>query len=442
MERYYSHPDKVITPEMIDAMATQDCPADEKNKIVVATLCAPVSMVLGSENQIALINFYQEAGDENLQHAQTAMYVQALWEQNWSLIRFYSMMNILQFVLLSFTIVFAPMDYYMLAADAIFSSVMLALEFRQMKAQGWKAYFSDPYNYLDLFSNISIVMTGINRVRLGKDLYRSDLRKLMLIIGVMLLGLRAMSQLRIFKSFRILIELIKQVILDMSYFLAILFIIIFLMSIVQGLYFVDTIAEKSAIRDNLLQNIGDFYLTMMGENPEGEISALRWLIYILFTVLVNIVALNLLIAILSNTYDIVMAQLDATHLKTKVAILDEVSDLLVWNRGANDLQYLHFAYYSFENLTPNKKQNEWEGRVRVMLNEMKEIKNAAKMIREDNELQNQQLYKKNDQQMVQIERIESKLQSEIEDFKEDLLSQFRTLMEEQKKFFNDKAGQL
>lgn len=97
------------------------------------------------------------------------------------------------------------MDYYMLAADAIFSTVMLSLEFRQMKAQGWKAYFSDPYNYLDLFSNISIIATGINRVRLGNDLYRSDLRKLMLIIGVMLLGLRAMTQMRIFKSFRILI---------------------------------------------------------------------------------------------------------------------------------------------------------------------------------------------------------------------------------------------
>lgn len=172
----------------------------------------------------------------------------------------------------------------------------------------------------------------------------------------------------------------------MSYFLAILMIIIFLMSIVQGLYFVEGIEDATKVRDNLLFNIGDFYLTMMGENPEGDISALRWLIYILFTILVNIVALNLLIAILSNTYDIVMAQLDATHLKTKVAILDEISDLLVWNRHHNDLQYLHFAYYSFENLTPNKQQNEWEGRVRVMLNEMKDIKNAAKLIHEENEL--------------------------------------------------------
>ena len=40
--------------------------------------------------------------------------------------------------------------------------------------------------------------------------------------------------------------------------------------------------------------------------------------------------------------------------------------------------------------------------------------------------------------MVQIERIESKLQSEIEDFKENLLYDFRDMMEEQKAAFEEK----
>lgn len=43
---------------------------------------------------------------------------------------------------------------------------------------------------------------------------------------------------------------------------------------------------------------------MTGENPYGDsMTGSHWLIYIFFFIMVIIVALNLLIAILSNTYD-------------------------------------------------------------------------------------------------------------------------------------------
>lgn len=90
--------------------------------------------------------------------------------------------------------------------------------------------------------------------------------------------------------------------------------------------------------------------------------------------------MNLLIAILSNTYDKVMATLDATHFTTKVEILDEIQDLMFWNRGQNELKYLHFVQYAFEDLNPNSNGDEFEGRIRVMLSQLTEVKDACRAI--------------------------------------------------------------
>jgi len=95
------------------------------------------------------------------------MYLQALWEANWVVIRNYSFLNILQFMLLAFTIIFFPMSVPMMGANAICSCIMLLLEARQICTQK-SLYFKDAYNYLDVLSNSFIVMTFFNLLRLGE----------------------------------------------------------------------------------------------------------------------------------------------------------------------------------------------------------------------------------------------------------------------------------
>lgn len=176
----------------------------------------------------------------------------------------------------------------------------------------------------------------------------------------------------------------------MFYFMSIIFAIIFLMAIVQS---VDDIHyQKSSLAfqyehkhsANIPKYIGFFYQLILGENPSGML-LLEWMIYVLFTILVNIIAMNLLIAILSNTYDKVMSTLDAIHFKTKVDILNEVQDYMFWNRNKNSLNHLYFVYYVFEDLNPNQKQDEWEGRVRIMFNQLSQVKDACKDIHEENQ---------------------------------------------------------
>lgn len=56
----------------------------------------------------------------------------------------------------------------------------------------------------------------------------------------------------------------------------------------------------------------------MGENPYEEMGATGWLVYVIFTLVIQIVALNLLIAVLSETFANVIATMEANHCRTKV----------------------------------------------------------------------------------------------------------------------------
>lgn len=151
------------------------------------------------------------------------------------------------------------------------------------------------------------------------------MRKDIIIVGLIGVGLRAYSQLRIFQAYRVLIELIKQTIFDITAFMSIIFFIIFLMAIIMGLQM--TIFDPSDIYKDFGKHYVLFYMFIFGENPYGDLDNMnyshRW-IYFLFSILVNIVAFNLLISILSNTFDNCYSSLDAHHCRTKVQLLHEL----------------------------------------------------------------------------------------------------------------------
>lgn len=101
-------------------------------------------------------------------------------------------------------------------------------------------------------------------------------------------------------------------------------------------------------------------------------SKLDWIFYVVFTILVNITCMNLLIAILSNTYDNVQTSLDATNCKTKAEILHEISGIYFWKRSENELYYLHLVNYTNEKIKGGV--DEWVGRVRVIINKLDDLK--------------------------------------------------------------------
>lgn len=107
-------------------------------------------------------------------------------------------------------------------------------------------------------------------------------------------------------------------------------------------------------------------------------STTTWIVYIIFTVLVQIVALNLLIAIMSDTYYKVFATMNANHCRTKVQILLEISGLKCCFKKKNTVKHLHFVRYSSEKFSSSKESDELQTRVKAISGELYMLQHTVK----------------------------------------------------------------
>lgn len=269
----------------------------------------------------------------------------------------YNMINIVQFLLIAFTVMFFPESQTFFNINAFFSGAMILNESRQVLTDGF-SYFSEAFNYLDITGNVFIIISAFNlSAKPGEKFYKDTHCNRDLIIGILLVGLRAYSNLRIFENYRVQIQLFKQIFVDIFWFMSILMMLVFLMAIVFGIQFSTKDTEgnsgsPSSILTNYPANVGLFYMFMLGENAyDGlDMTPTSWLVYVVFTMLVQVIALNLLIAILSETFANVYATMGYNHCRTKVEILLEISGIKCLIDKSQDHKFLHFAIYSSEKL--------------------------------------------------------------------------------------------
>jgi len=79
---------------------------------------------------------------------------------------------------------------------------------------------------------------------------------------------------------------------------------------------------------------------MFGENP-SDLNAMKWGLYFTSSMIISVVALNLLIAVISNTFGQVMDTIDAIHCKQKANMLLE---LAVFNDDISEEENLQYLY--------------------------------------------------------------------------------------------------
>ena len=142
-----------------------------------------------------------------------------------------------------------------------------------------------------------------------------------------------------------------------------------------------------------------------------------WLIFVAFTVLVNIVTLNLLIAIISNTYDKVQDAMNVFHIKTKANILLEIASVMnSFEEDYDDLVYLYIFHNSNDKLTQSN-ENEWEGRVKLIQKKIDRLGNDLKT--NQNELMK---FLKDENQNIRDEMKENQLevQQDVKFMKDDI----------------------
>ena len=167
------------------------------------------------------------ADDSNDHHKirQSWLYINALWLDNWWIICFLYMCHIFLFLMLAGSLIFRTLESKFLEVNATFSLIKLLIEIIKMYSGG-KKYFCRPWSYVDVLGNLAIVITGYFRKKHGIMLYNSPLRKGLIVFGLICIGFKAVSTLRIFKFFRGLIENIISVLIDVIPFTLILILIV------------------------------------------------------------------------------------------------------------------------------------------------------------------------------------------------------------------------
>jgi len=109
------------------------------------------------------------------------------------------------------------------------------------------------------------------------------------------------------------------------------------------------------------------YQICFGENfgmAEFNQSRFKLAIFIIATITLNVVILNLLIAIINNTYERLQNVSKATEIKQKALMLYE-SEAFMWTKPKiGQAMYLHVLQYDDGADEDGTGQDEWEGRLR------------------------------------------------------------------------------
>ena len=112
-------------------------------------------------------------------------------------------MNIFQFLVIALTVCLAPTSETMFRFNAVVSGLLILNESRQVICDGI-SYYTEPFNYLDIAGNVFIIMSAIKLDKKpGDEFYNDHKYSRYLILGILLVGLKAYSNLRIFESYRV-----------------------------------------------------------------------------------------------------------------------------------------------------------------------------------------------------------------------------------------------
>ena len=189
------------------------------------------------------------------------------------------------------------------------SAVIALQEMLQICDNGWD-YFTDFYNYLELTPIITTPLTMVLYLKepeLEKDYpWIIKARALTQVLSALFLWLNFMKFLRPFKSFGHLLRMIGQVFSDMSFFFVVFIVLVFAFG---DAFYSESNGQKE---DKYINNFSDAlkfsYINAIGDfDTENFHGSLPWILFFMCTIFNLIVLMNLLIAIISDTYETVTA---------------------------------------------------------------------------------------------------------------------------------------
>ncbi|CAG9332811.1 unnamed protein product [Blepharisma stoltei] len=321
-----------------------------------------IPLIMGSADSI---DFLESLADCTNLDVLRCEFVQEIIRYKWETAKYTMMYQGLMFssymILLCVYTAYYMENVYFQTGMFITNICLLCYECYQLMVSG-ASYFTDYWNYVDwargsmMFSYIIIEWFDV----------WVDLNASVFAMVTILSWLRGITYFRLLTTTRYLINLIFQVVHDISGFL------IVLAYSTLAFTFIFIVLERKMEIPVMLDYLSSSYLLVFG-NFEGEdYNIIEWTCLTMALIIQPVIMLNLLIAIISDTYDRIQSDCVAADAKELIDLIIEVEGLMFTRREVKAKHY-------FQVCKEHEKETEdggWEGQIRMLQASIDKI-NAA-----------------------------------------------------------------
>lgn len=224
--------------------------------------------------------------------------------------------------------------------------LLLAYEFIVFSRRGNK-YFKGVYNWIDMVTYASFI--PISLLIFSEDGYdTSRFWNFLITIYLLLLGLRTIIHLRVIDGVRYLIAMLMNVFLDMRYFLGVFTVGILIFGAIE--------TEISKAEGDFSPEFHSYFLLVDSiygvgfGDLQGERGSFKWnryFYFILETVLIPLILFNLLIAIISRTFEDFKTNQELTDMREMLELLIDLGSfksVIIWRETTDKMRrFLHLV---------------------------------------------------------------------------------------------------
>jgi hypothetical protein len=165
--------------------------------------------------------------------------------------------------------------------------------------------------------------------------------------------LKLMAFMRFIPSLAVFIELFQASLRDMKEFMA--FLMLMIMAFTAAFYYnsqmsIFEVEERPSFfqifQETLFLGFGDFGATENFKNEEGPVKmTFNWFLYFYLLIIIFLVLMNLLIAVISDTFAKTMEKIKQASNSQMSDVLLELETFIFWNREKKEEGYCVFAEY-------------------------------------------------------------------------------------------------
>ncbi|CDW91093.1 wd-40 repeat protein [Stylonychia lemnae] len=235
-------------------------------------------------------------------------------------------------------------------------------EIRQIRIQK-SSYFSDGWNYFDFFHIISFATFCIMEFTVNDKVNLILIEILVIILSFM----KLFFFLRIYDGFSFLVQMMAGVFKDIKYFISFFLIMILQFGMILLVLFkAEEIDEYNGVNGMAYFlmafriSSGDFQLDNY-QNQGSLLVIVSWIIWISAVFTLNIVFMNFIIAVISESYERVMQKLVAESYKVKANMIVEREQLFTSSELLNKEMFPNYIVIRGQINNNNNESGEWQG---------------------------------------------------------------------------------